>query len=266
MRNLYFIPFILLLLAFSAMPPNNQARQEQVSNSIGMTFVLIEPGRFQMGSPKDAPMRDPSEKPHEVQIDQSFYMQTTEVTLGQWWEVMGKKWLFPRKGPAEIPVTEVSWHDCQAFIKELNEREDAVYRLPTEAEWEYACRAGSQSAYFWGDQLDCRRAMYANSRKSDKCVPVVREMGLFPNRPAPVKSYPPNPWGLYDMHGNVWEWIQDCFKAYPYEPDRDARCSRRVRRGGSWYSNPRNLRCANRAYAHPSAKFETTGFRLVKEP
>jgi len=265
MRNIYFL---LLPLLFSLLFCPDAAGEEPTrTNALGMEFVRIEPGTFMMGSPEDEPYRNTSEKLHEVIISEPFFMQATEVTLAQWWAVMGKKWFFPRKGPENRPVTEVSWHDCQSFVEKLNKLEKGTYRLPTEAQWEYACRAGTQTAYSWGDTIDCTRAMFANnSLKSDKCIPVVRSMGLEPGAPAPVKSYPPNPWGLYDMHGNVWEWCLDCFSEYP-GPGMPGilECDRRVRRGGSWTSDAHNLRSANRAYAHPAAKFKTTGFRVIQK-
>jgi formylglycine-generating enzyme required for sulfatase activity len=267
MQNPYLLRAVLFLILFCPFLAHPGAAEEKITNSLGMTFVRIEAGTFQMGSPPDERFRNKSEKLHEVRIERPFYLQTTEVTRSQWWSVMGKKWLFPRKGPGSLPVTEVSWHNCRSFIRKLNKMEPGTYRLPTEAEWEYACRAGTRTAYSWGDTIDCSRAMFANSRlKADRCIPVVRSRGLSPNEPAPVRSYPPNPWGLYDMHGNVWEWCRDCFSGYP-APENPGRpeCSRRVRRGGSWYSNAHNLRSANRAYAHPAAKFKTTGFRLVQE-
>ncbi|MFP4257149.1 MAG: formylglycine-generating enzyme family protein [Desulfobacterales bacterium] len=243
------------------------AQQEKFTNSLGMKFVLIEPGTFMMGSPPDDPLGSESEVRQEIRIGEPFYIQTTEVTVGQWQAVMGKKWLFPRKGPADMPVTSVSWHDCRKFIDKLNQNSEHTYRLPTEAEWEYACRAGTQTSYSWGDEPDCTKAMYANSPlKTDDCVETVKSMGLETGEPAPVKTYPSNPWGLYDMHGNVWEWCRDCFDGDPGSGGNgSSSCSRRVRRGGSWYSSPYSLRSSNRAYAHPAAKFKTTGFRLVRE-
>ncbi|MCF8038099.1 MAG: formylglycine-generating enzyme family protein [Desulfohalobiaceae bacterium] len=254
--------FCILLLSARA-----EGQEKTLTNSLGMEFVLIEPGSFMMGSPEEEIHRNVSEKRHEVEIENAFYFQTTEVTLKQWWAVMGKKWLFPRKGPKDSPVTKVSWHDCQSFINRMNSRTGETYRLPSEAEWEYACRAGTEKAYSWGDEIDCSRAMYANNEsKYDQCVSYVRSQDLEVNSPAPVGSYAPNPWGLYDMHGNVWEWCRDCFGSYTSMTERGTfECSRRVRRGGSWFSHGSALRCANRAYAHPSSKFKTTGFRLVKE-
>jgi hypothetical protein len=142
-------------------------------------------------------------------------MQTTEVTVDQWRAVMGRRLLARKKGSGDMPVTKVSWHDCKKFIRKLNQMTGEQYLLPTEAQWEYAARAGSSTAYFWGNTIDCTRAMYANNpMKYDDCVSDNRSSGLDANWPAPVKRYPPNAWGLYDMHGNVWEWCEDFFDTY----------------------------------------------------
>jgi formylglycine-generating enzyme required for sulfatase activity len=273
MRSRYIALFAVLLAAAAAVPPAAGAAGEgrsALANSLGMTFVPIPAGAFVMGSPEDEPDRDPSEDQHRVRIRRPFYMQTTEVTLGQWHALMGKKILFGRKGDEQMPVTRVSWFDTQAFIKKLNARGEGTYRLPTEAEWEYAARAGTTSAYSWGDAIDCRRAMYANSpMKFDQCVAVHRDQGLPVNDPAPVKSYAPNPWGLFDMHGNVWEWCRDWYGPYPKGPQTDPKGpqngANRVRRGGSWFGLGYICRSANRAYGHPAQRLRTTGFRLVRE-
>ncbi len=262
------IPSIALFLwTLYSVSPASGSGEKTVTNSLGMAFVYIESGTFMMGSPEDEPLRSESEHLHEVTIGQPFYMQTTPVTLGQWREVMGKPWFFSRRGCEDTPVTRVSWHDAMSFINALNRRGEGEYRLPTEAEWEYAARAGTTTPYPWGDEIDCTRALYANNPiKANDCVDYVKSIGLTPGEPAPVKTYDPNPWGIYDMHGNVWEWTADCFRSYT-DPEKEARgsCSRRVRRGGSWFGHGYQTRSANRAYAHPAVQFRTTGFRLVKE-
>ncbi|MGA6924405.1 MAG: formylglycine-generating enzyme family protein, partial [Desulfosarcina sp.] len=205
---------------------------------------------------------------HPVTISRSFYLQTTEVTVEQWRAIMGWRLLARKKGPGNMPVVKVSWHDCMTFIDKLERQSSRRYALPTEAEWEYAARAGSTTAYFWGDQIDCTRAMFANNPlKYDACVPTNRASGLKAGRAAPVRQYPPNAWGVYDMHGNVWEWCVDLFARYDtvavVDPCETESGQDRVRRGGSWFSPGYACRSANRAYAHPMSRFQNTGFRLV---
>jgi len=243
--------------------------EKQIANSLGMTFVLMPAGSFTMGSPADEPGRRSNEVDHEVTISRPFYMQTSEVTVQQWRTIMGSGLFFKRKGADRMPVAEVSWEDCMEFINKLNARNEGTYRLPTEAEWEYACRGGNRSAYGWGNGIDCSKAMYANNTlKSADCVKTVRSKGWTSDNPAPVMSYEPNAWGLYDMAGNVWEWCQDWFAPYPkgaaIDPQGPPSGSERVRRGGSWYGPGERCRCANRNFSHPANRYQTTGFRLVR--
>lgn len=234
-----------------------------------MEFVEIPAGSFTMGSPLNETGREPSEVSHTVFISQSFYIQRTEVTLQQWRAVMGKRWFFQRKGDEKAPVSSVSWHDCIEYINKLNLIEKkGLYRLPTEAQWEYVCRAKSTSAFFWGDHIDCTKAMFGNNQnKSTECLDYLQNKHLPQNCPAPAKSYPANAWGVYDMHGNVWEWCQDWYGEYSSKPVTDPSGpesgNMKIRRGGSWFKHGISLRCANRAYGHPASRFNTTGFRLV---
>lgn len=245
--------------------------EKRFVNDIGMEFVLIPAGSFIMGSPPDEPFRDEGEMQHPVTITSPFYLQVTEVTLAQWWAIMGKKFFGRRKGVPDMPAIKVSWHDAEKFIKKLNRKNRGRYRLPTEAEWEYAARAGTTTAYFWGDTIDCSRAMYGNNPlKDDTCTLYYLSLKIAPGGPAPVKSFAPNPWGLYDMHGNVWEWCSDCFAEYnddspQVDPKIETGIMLKVRRGGSWFKNAYPLRSANRAYGHAATRFQTTGFRLVRE-
>ncbi len=262
----------LFILVFSVLTPNALWAVEKIYlNSLGMEFVLIPSGEFVMGSPVDEPHRGAQELQHTVTISKPFYMQTTEVTLKQWRALMGKKMFGRRKGTADHPVTKVSWYDCENFIEKLNALNEGVYRLPTEAEWEYACRAGTTTAYSWGDSINCERAMYANNRlKAAGCIKYVKSRLMKINRPAPVKSYPPNAWGLYDMHGNVWEWCFDHYaEDYDLKDNKDPQgCGigmAHSRRGGSWYKYGYACRSANRAYGHASTRFKTTGFRVVRK-
>ncbi|MBW1779258.1 MAG: formylglycine-generating enzyme family protein [Deltaproteobacteria bacterium] len=246
------------------------AQEKRLTNSLNMTFVLIPAGTFTMGSSLDEQGRRNDEIEHEVSIGRPFYMQTTEVTVKQWRAVMGTRFFFKKKGTDDMPVVKVSWDDCMEFVKKLNDLNEGVYRLPTEAEWEYACKGGGASVYGWGDTIDCSKAMYANNTlKTDTCVKFVQSKGLPTDQPAPVKSYAPNGWGLYDMTGNAWEWCQDWYGPYSKEPVVDpkgpASGSDKVRRGGSWYGLGSRCRCANRNFSHPANRYQTTGFRLVRE-
>ena len=260
--------FFIVVLATIFMPAPIPASEKIFRNSLGMEFVPIPARTFIMGSPKDEHHRQKTEVQHPVTISRPFYIQTTEVTLKQWWAVMGKRFFFQRNGPDDMPVTRVSWHDCMKYIKKLNSKKEGVYRLPTEAEWEYACRAGTSTAYSWGNRMDCTRAMYSNnSKKSNECLEHVISMGLATDRPAPVKSYPPNAWGLYDMHGNVWEWCFNWHGDYPARAVTDPlgpdSGTLKIRRGGSWFGGGHVCRSANRNFGHPASRYRTTGFRLV---
>ncbi len=260
----------IVVLCLTHMTASGFAQEKKITNHLGMTFIRVEPGTFQMGSPETETDRKTNEKHHPVKITEPFYLQETEVTLEQWQDIMGKAFLLKKKGGPRTPVTRVSFYDCQKFIRKLNQTDTARYRLPSEKEWEYACRAGTTTAYSWGNDPDCALAMYANTpKRHGECSSYYRSMGLPVNSPAPVASFPPNPWGFYDMHGNVWEWCQDEYTddiRAPGVNTYDLFSTRpRVRRGGSWYLYGRYMRSANRTYAHPGARFQTTGFRLVLE-
>ena len=273
-KLLFQIAVVFFLILFLVVCPMKSAVSSEniYINSIGMEFVLIPSGKFIMGSPPHEIGRDGKgrEQQHEVVIGRPFYIQTTEVTLKQWRSIMGKKLFSKRKGADDMPVVKVSWYDCINFIKRLNKLNEGVYRLPTEAEWEYACRAGSSTAYFWGDTIDCSKAMYGNKKsKSKECIDYVKSKKLTINQATRVKSYSPNAWGLYDMHGNVWEWCQDLFldysNEYTQDPKGDYLDTIRTKRGGSWSSEGWSCRSANRAHAHPAYRIKSTGFRLVRE-
>ena len=264
---------LAILLSLSAVPGSVDAdtAPEVFVNSIGMEFVHIPVGQFVMGSPIEEPFRGVSEIEHPVTISQPYYIQTTEVTVEQWRAVMGRRLFARKKGSGNMPVVKVSWHDCLKFIRKLSQMDGNRYDLPTEAQWEYAARAGSTTAYFWGDRIDCGRAMYANNpMKHDDCTTTHKRAGLSPGLPAPVGRFAPNAWGLYDMHGNVWEWCRDRFDRYEpvsvVDPCVTESGQDRVRRGGSWFGPGYSSRSANRAYAHPMSRLQNTGFRLVMVP
>jgi formylglycine-generating enzyme required for sulfatase activity len=228
----------------------------RLTNSIGIEFVLILAGTFMMGSPDSDTQAADGEKPaHRVTISQPFYLGMYAVTQGQWHAVMGTN---PSQFTDELnrPVEWVSWDDTQEFLRRLNAKEGGMrYRLPTEAEWEYACRAGSTARYSFGDdssQLDAYGWYYDNSGSTTH----------------PVGQLTPNAWGLYDMHGNVLEWVQDWYGAYTPEPVTDPQGptsgSLRVLRGGSWGNVAWYCRSAARGYGAPGGRFVLLGFRLVR--
>jgi formylglycine-generating enzyme required for sulfatase activity len=234
-----------------------------VTNSLGQTFVLIPPGTFHMGSPSDETGRDDDERRHQVTLTTVYFLQTTEVTQAEWETVMGYNPAF-FAGCPDCPVESVSWDEVQEFINRMNMRGEGTYRLPTEAEWEYACRAGSTTRFSWGDEADCSMANYGNYW-SKECE------GINPGRTLEVKSFPPNGWGLYDMVGNVWERCQDWYESsYPAgdvtDPTGPSKGTERVDRGGAWNYYARGCRSANRAKSEPHLRTPLLGFRLAWEP
>jgi len=231
--------------------PEKIAKQD---NSIGMKFSLILAGEFYMGSEESD-----DEKPvHKVKIKNPFYLGTYPVTQREWKAVMGDNPSF-FKGD-DMPVEQVSWDDVQEFIKKLNEKEGTdKYRLPSEAEWEYACRAGTTTRYSFGND-ESKLGDYAwYDGNSDKTHPVGQQKK-------------PNSWGRYDLHGNVWEWVQDEWHdSYDGTPaDGSAWESGdgagRVIRGGGWRDNAWDCRSANRDLDDQSVRFHDLGFRLLREP
>jgi formylglycine-generating enzyme required for sulfatase activity len=271
-RMVRVLGLFAFLCLFVVSHPNAVAQPEQFINNIGMEFVLIAPGSFNMGSPPDEPFRNTDETPHKVTLSEAFYIQVTEVTQRQWKAVMRSNPSYFKRCGENCPVDRVSWLDCQKFIRKLNELGEGRYRLPSEAEWEYACRSGTTTAYVWGDDLDCSRAMFENNTRRDagRCVEHIKDRGLKEDSTAPVRSYDASPWGVFDMHGNVWEWCQDWYEEdYPegevVDPKGPESGTKRVRRGGSWFKHGTYLRSANRNYAHSASRYRTTGFRLVRE-
>jgi sulfatase modifying factor 1 len=162
----------------------------------------------------------------------------------------------------DCPVEQVSWKDCQEFIRKLNQMTSKQFRLPTEAEWEYACRAGTTTSFNTGKCLDADQANYRGDFPMPGC-------GKGPNRgkTMPVASFKPNAWGLYDMHVNVWEWCQDWYDDYPdgsvTDPVGPSSSGYRIRRGGSWFDFARDCRSAHRYWFTPDTRYDILGFRLA---
>ena len=219
-------------------------RQPRLTNSIGMRMRLIPPGSFLMGSPPSEGNRWDDETQHPVTIDRPFYLGVCQVTQAQWQAVMGNN---PSRFKGDDrPVEQVSWNDCQEFCRRLSEREGKTYRLPTEAEWEYACRAGTTTAYYFGDDA-ASLAEYAWFWENSD------------SQTHPVGQKKPNAWGLHDMHGNVWEWCADWYRPYQREVEaaeeqNPFRGSFRVYRGGSWLNGASGCRAAYRRRRDPGRR------------
>ncbi|TYT75405.1 SUMF1/EgtB/PvdO family nonheme iron enzyme [Desulfobotulus mexicanus] len=265
-------------------------------NSLAMRFLAIEAGVFEMGSPENEVRRNTDEKKILVEITKPFMMQVHEVTVGQWKSFVedtgykseaetsagayalerGFRWVQDRhynwqnpgyKISDELPVSAVSYNDVQNYIVWLREKEGLYYDLPTEAEWEYAARAGSSATYAYGNCLSDDQANFAANSFRAGCA-----VGVFRQKPMAAGSLKPNAWGLLDMHGNMWEWCRDWYGKYlennipiqnPSGPDSG---ERRILRGGGWDTDMDSIRVANRYSMPPSAAYANIGFRLVIRP
>lgn len=219
-------------------------------------MVSIPSGSFQMGGNEYS-----SEKPvHRVTLS-AFKMSKYEVTQQQWRAVMGKNPSY-FKNCDNCPVEQVSWNDVQEFIKKLNQQTGKNYRLPTEAEWEYACRAGTTTPFNTGNNLTTNQANYNGNYPY-----LSNAKGAYRKKTIAVGSFAPNDWGLYDMHGNVWEWCQDWYGKYSNNtqtnPTGASSGTYRVLRGGSWTFNAVYCRSAYRTYTSPTSGSDGIGFRLV---
>jgi formylglycine-generating enzyme required for sulfatase activity/tRNA A-37 threonylcarbamoyl transferase component Bud32 len=251
------------------------------TNSIGMEFVLVPAGSFVMGS-SDDDMREvladakryredanlewfTREQPqHEVRIAEPFYLGKYEVTQGEWAAVMGSNPSY-FKGDDRLPVEMVSWNDCQEFVTRLNARNDGyVYGLPSEAEWEYACRAGTRTPFSFGETITAEQVNYDGNFPYGNAP-----KGKYRGKTTRVGSFPPNAWGLHDMHGNVLEWCQDGWHDDYNGAPTDARVREqgsdnlRVLRGGSCSQFARDCRSANRFCYAPSVRGSFIGVRVA---
>ena len=220
-------------------------------------------GSFWMGSPDDQPDRDPDEHRHRVEITRPFYLGRFEVTQGQWASVMDQQ---PSHfaGDDALPVDSVRWDAAVEFCTRLTAHTGRAVRLPTEAEWEYACRAGTDTRFSTGDRLSPTEANFDFTRNR-------AAEGQSPEATVPVGSYPPNAWGLYDMHGNVREWCFDWYRRdwYLESPATDPRGPQRgdfhVLRGGGWDDYEGTCRAAQRIGYKPGDREEAIGLRIVVE-
>lgn len=267
------LPWVVIgLRAWSVKPVGPQALGE-----LRPEMVVVPGGKFQMGSPKEETGHDNDEQLHEVSVS-SFAISRTEVTQGEFAAVMGtrpfeRSECSPAGIGADLPALCVTWEEAVEYCNRLSAMENLTpayaieggevrwnreadgYRLPTEAEWEYGARAGTTAPYLTGSTEEdlARGAWYsANSNR----------------RTHPVGQREPNPWGLYDVLGNVWEWVWDRYGDYETSPRRDPRGPDggvdRVIRGGSWYDDPLNARVAHRHWVEPSSRGRSLGFRLAR--
>jgi outer membrane protein assembly factor BamB len=266
------------VVAWSDEPP---MKLETITNSIGMELVRVPPGEFLRGAPAEEFDSSDDERPRQpMRITRPFYMGVYEVTQSEYREVMGEnpsffspegrgKELVEDLETGRFPADQVSWTNAVEFCRRLSDRPDEkevgrIYRLPTEAEWEYACRAGTESPFSFGDSLGSQQANFNAKHPYGDAEP-----GQFLARTTTVGSYQPNAFGLYDMHGNVWEWCLDRYDPDFYrESPRDDPIGPRTGlmrsiRGGGWYSDGRDCRSAFRYAELPDARFYVMGFRVV---
>jgi len=261
------LPF--LLYSIESISENSEKKERTVSvNGVDIVIVYIPAGEFLMGSQETEEGRRTDEGPqHRVVINKDFWMGKYEVTRGQWIAVMGEDeaWF---EGGNNYPVEWLSWNESQDFIKKLNEKTGLKFRLPTEAEWEHACRAGTTTPFHYGESISSDQANFNGNYPYGGA-----KKGVYLETTCPVGSFQLNAWGLYDMHGNVWEWCEDVYKADIYNhpelytknsignPVYSGEGLYRVIRGGGWLGNSNQLRSASRASYSYAQNY--VGFRLV---
>jgi len=250
-----------------------------LGDGVTLELARIPAGTFLMGSPAseggnktvgpdgetmDWPGRFPNETQHEVTLSKPFYMGIHQVTQAQYESVMGKNpsHFKGKEDSANRPVEQVSWNDAVEFCQKLSEKTGRNVRLPTEAEWEYACRAETTTAFNTGDTISTEQANFNGDFTYGSGT-----KGVCRGETTAVGSFPANAWGLYDMHGNVWEWVADWYGEYPTgavtDPQGPAEGQFRVLRGGSWNFNPPRLcRSAARGWPEPALRLYDFGFRV----
>jgi len=282
------LAFILIdqLGAITKPPAVGRSRDQEVTIDLGdgvrMDFVLVPAGRFKMGSPAEEKERQENELQHEVELSRSFYMGKYEVTQEQYQQLMGNNpSYFSADGEGKttvaglvtkkFPVEQVSWNDAMDFCRKLNNKRDGrSYRLPTEAEWEYACRGGQRESLPFG--VGSGKQMSSRIANFDGNTPYDDEKGPYLDRPCDVGLYRPNGYGVYDMGGNAGEWCLEWFENdyYKDSPKRDPQGpaqregnNLRSRRGGSWYGLPAYCRSASRTGVRIDERNRYDGFRVI---
>jgi formylglycine-generating enzyme required for sulfatase activity len=256
------------------------------------TMVVLPAGTFTVGSPADEPLRRDNEVQLEITFQRNFAISEAAVTWDQWEACVRDNWCdgiavelalttlangepnpnFVDTGRGTRPVVGVSWYDAQAFVGWLNSKvgEDDVYRLASESEWEYAARAGTTTAFPWGPVVDHN---YGNFGRSDDGLGGKAEgRDVWVDETSPAKSFPPNDFGVYDMHGNVFEWVEDCYQADRADTpsdgsaNKEGNCANRVFRGGTFLSNPYMQRSSRRGAPYPATQRGRNylGFRVAR--
>lgn len=265
MKISFMFLFIVSGILFS-LPNINVAQSIKVwiEKNTEMEFVMINPGKFMMGTPPGEEGQFKGSYYHEVEITKPFYIGKYEVTQEQWEIITGNNPSHFKDLGKEYPVENINWFEIKEFIKKLNELTGEKFRLPTEAEWEFVCRAGTITPFSTGENITTEEANYCGEFPY-KNFP----KGICPESTKPVGSFKPNPWGVYDMHGNVWEWCEDWFCDYPdkfvKDPIGNCETDLKVIRGGSWYFNAESARSARRYTHNPNDRGFSLGFRLVRE-
>lgn len=301
-RLLYVLLPVLTALLAGVIPAAPKEPAQEITSSIGMKLVRIPAGQFLMGSPKNEEHRLDDELQHEVEITRPFYLGKHEVTVSQYKAFVndtgyrtegerdgkggrafdGKEFVqkpeFTWKNlhfaqSDDEPVVVVTWSDAVAFCAWLSKKDGLTYRLPTEAEWEYACRAGTKTSFNTGAREDDLKAAgnIADAALKSKWVDVFWAMSWNDGFPftAPVGKFKANGFGLHDMHGNVWEWCSDWYGENYYglsprqDPQGPSSGKERVSRGGAWSTQPKFCRSAFRDWHEPSYRSDCVGFRVA---
>jgi formylglycine-generating enzyme required for sulfatase activity len=283
-------PAILAALAFSPAQAQSQAGNVQFADATlpdsvstskqnlkkkspsQMNMVTIEPGRFELGSPMFENKRRPNEGPvQSVYIGYTFEVGKYEVTFAEWDKCLADGGCNGHRpddggwGRGKRPVINISWQDTQNYLKWLNKKTGNTYRLLSESEWEYLARAGSQGPFTTGPMITTQQANF-NGETSYGGSP----LGVYRRKTVPVGSYAANATGLHDLHGNVWEWTQDCWNPSHSGAPTDGRareegnCKYRVMKGGSWVNKPNDVRTAQRQKYTPDYRYDDYGFRFAR--
>ncbi|MDR3077377.1 MAG: SUMF1/EgtB/PvdO family nonheme iron enzyme [Planctomycetota bacterium] len=233
-----------------------------LSNGVAIKFKKIPAGFFLMGSPASEEGRREDEVQHEVTISKPFYLGIYEVTQEQYQAVMGNNPSKSADAGGAKPVDTVSWENAREFCRKASDLTGKRFRLPTEAEWEYACRAGTATPFSVGKTIGANQANYNGEKTYGS-----GEKGVYRRGPIAAGSFPSNAWGLYDMHGNVWEWCSDWYGAYATgkqtDPQGTSNGEDRILRGGCWGNDPRSCRSARRGRIEPAYRFYNIGFRVA---